>query len=45
MPKVTVVVPVYCSTEEHEAFLRETLHSVAAQTFRDFETVLVDGTF
>jgi glycosyltransferase involved in cell wall biosynthesis len=42
MPKVTVVVPVYCSTPEHEGFLRETLQSVAAQTFRDFETVIVD---
>lgn len=42
MPKVTVVVPVYCSTTEHEGFLRETLQSVAAQTFRDFETVIVD---
>lgn len=42
MPKVTVVVPVYCSTREHEGFLRETLQSVAAQTFRDFETVIVD---
>jgi len=42
MPKVTVIVPVYCSTREHEGFLRETLQSVAAQTFRDFETVIVD---
>ena len=42
MPNVTVVVPVYCSSQEHEGFLRETLLSVAAQTFRDFETVIVD---
>lgn len=42
VPKVTVVVPVYCSTREHEGFLRETLESVAAQTFRDFETLIVD---
>lgn len=42
MPKVTVVVPVYCSSDEHELFLRETLGSIAAQTFRDFETVIVD---
>lgn len=42
MPKVTVVVPVYCSSAEHEEFLRETLRSVAAQTYRDFETILVD---
>ena len=41
MPKVTVVVPVYCSSDEHEEFLRETLRSIAAQTFRDFETVIV----
>lgn len=42
MPKVTVVVPVYCSSAGHEEFLRETLRSVAAQTFRDFETIIVD---
>ena len=42
MPKVTVVVPVYCSSDEHEGFLRETLQSIAAQTSRDFETVIVD---
>ena len=42
MPKVTVVVPVYCSSDEHAGFLRETLQSIAAQTFRDFETVIVD---
>jgi glycosyltransferase involved in cell wall biosynthesis len=42
MPKATVVVPVYCSSDEHAGFLRETLQSIAAQTFRDFETVIVD---
>jgi len=42
MPKVTVVVPVYCSSDEQAGFLRETLQSIAAQTFRDFETVIVD---
>lgn len=41
-PRVSVVIPVYCATEEHEAFLREALASVAAQTFRDFEVVIVD---
>jgi glycosyltransferase involved in cell wall biosynthesis len=42
MPKLTVLVPVYCRSEEHLAFLREMLLSVAAQTFRDFEVVLID---
>ena len=42
MAKVTIVVPVYCSSAEHEGFLRETLRSVAAQTYRDFETIIVD---
>lgn len=42
MPKLTVLVPVYCRLEDHKAYLRETLLSVAAQTFRDFEVVVVD---
>lgn len=41
-PVVSVVVPVYCHTDEHESFLREALESVAAQTFRDFELIIVD---
>jgi glycosyltransferase involved in cell wall biosynthesis len=41
-PAVTVVIPVYCHTEDHKAYLRETLQSVAAQTYRDFEVVIVD---
>lgn len=41
-PRVCVVVPVYCHTEDHRRFLVEALESVAAQTFRDFEVVIVD---
>jgi glycosyltransferase involved in cell wall biosynthesis len=41
-PMVSVVVPVYCHTDEHESFLREALESVAAQTFKEFETIIVD---
>lgn len=41
-PRVSVVVPVYCHTEDHRRFLVEALESVAAQTFRDFEVVIVD---
>jgi glycosyltransferase involved in cell wall biosynthesis len=41
-PRVSVVMPVYCATPDHERFLREALESVAAQTYRDFEVVLVD---
>ncbi len=42
MPRLTAVIPVYCASEDHERFLRETLESVAAQTYRHFELVLVD---
>lgn len=42
MPRVSIIVPVYCASEEHEGFLRETLCSVAAQSFRDCELVIVD---
>jgi len=38
MPKVSVVVPVY----NGERYLRETLDSVFAQTFRDYEVICVD---
>lgn len=41
-PLVSVVVPVYCHSDEHERFLREALESVAGQTFRDFEVIIVD---
>lgn len=34
--------PVYCATEDHQRFLREALESVAAQTYRDFEVIVVD---
>lgn len=39
---LTAIIPVYCASESHERFLRETLESVAGQTFRDFELILVD---
>ncbi len=38
MPRVSIVVPIY----EVEAFLAECLDSILAQTFRDFEVVMVD---
>lgn len=41
-PRVSVVIAAYCATPKHESFLRETLESVAAQSYRDFEVVLVD---
>jgi len=40
--RVSVVIPVYCHTQDHERFLREALESVAEQTFRDFEVIIVD---
>ncbi len=41
-PRVSVVIPVYCASEQHELFLEEALNSVASQTFRSFEVVIVD---
>jgi len=41
-PAVAVVLPVYCGSEDHETYLAETLESVARQTYRDFEVILVD---
>jgi glycosyltransferase involved in cell wall biosynthesis len=41
-PRVSVVMPVYCATGDHETYLKEALESVSAQTFRDFDVVLVD---
>jgi glycosyltransferase involved in cell wall biosynthesis len=42
VPAVAVVIPVYCSSEQHEIYLTEALESVARQTFRDFEVIVVD---
>jgi glycosyltransferase involved in cell wall biosynthesis len=38
VPRISVVVPIY----DVEAYLRESLESLAAQTVRDFEVVMVD---
>ena len=38
MPKVSVIVPNY----NHERFLRQRIDSILAQTFRDFELILLD---
>src|SRR5277367_135614 len=37
-PKVSVIIPVYNVTK----YIKETLDSLRAQTFRDFETILVN---
>jgi len=42
LPLISVVIPVYCHTSDHKIFLSEALQSVAAQTYRDFEVVIVD---
>lgn len=42
IPRISVVIPVYCHTEDHKQFLTEALRSVAGQTFRAFEVVIVD---
>ncbi|MEN6519967.1 MAG: glycosyltransferase family 2 protein [Armatimonadota bacterium] len=41
-PQVSVIIPVYCASEQHETYLAEALESVARQTFRDFEVIIVD---
>jgi glycosyltransferase involved in cell wall biosynthesis len=41
-PLVSIVVPSYISTPAQAALLDETLHTVAAQTCRDYEIVVVD---
>lgn len=41
-PTISVIIPIYCHTSDHEMFLSETLRSVAVQTYRDFELILVD---
>jgi glycosyltransferase involved in cell wall biosynthesis len=38
VPKVSVIVPCY----QHAAFLRERMESIFAQTFQDFEVILLD---
>jgi len=38
MPKVSVIVPVY----NVEKYIEETIHSVLAQTFTDFELLIID---
>lgn len=39
MPKVSVIIPTYQSVQ----FVRETIDSVLAQTYRDYEVIVVDG--
>lgn len=41
-PLISVVIPAHCRIAAHQRFLTEALESVARQTFRDFEVVLVD---
>ncbi|MGB9620082.1 MAG: glycosyltransferase family 2 protein [Armatimonadota bacterium] len=39
---VSIICPVYCHTEDHKSYLAEALESVAAQTYRETELVVVD---
>jgi len=41
-PRVSIVIPAFVSSPHHLALLEETLRTVDAQTFADFETVVVD---
>ena len=38
MPKISIIIPVYNT----EKYLRPCLNSILAQTFTDFEAILVD---
>ena len=38
MPKVTVIIPAYNA----EKFIEQTINSVLAQTFQDFEIIVID---
>ncbi len=42
LPVVSVVLPAYCHTDAHERYLAEALGSVASQTYREMELVIVD---
>ncbi|HZG42556.1 MAG TPA: glycosyltransferase family A protein, partial [Longimicrobium sp.] len=42
MPLVSIVIPCYVATPKQAELLDETLHTVAAQTCRDYEIVVVD---
>ena len=39
LPKISIIIPVY----NGENYLSQTLDSLAAQTFRDFELIIIDG--
>jgi len=43
-PRVSVIIPVHCRTDDNWRYLREALESVAGQTYRDFEVIIVDDT-
>ena len=42
IPRISVIIPVYCHTQDHKQFLEKALKSVAEQTYRDFEVIIVD---
>lgn len=41
-PLVSIIIPCYASSPRQLELLDETLHTVAAQTYRDFEIIVVD---
>ncbi len=40
--KISVVVPVYCHTDDHETYRKEALESIANQTLDDIELIVID---
>ncbi|MFQ3549526.1 MAG: glycosyltransferase [Armatimonadota bacterium] len=41
-PLVSVVIPVYSSTQKHLEYLEQTIQSVANQTYKNFELIIID---
>jgi glycosyltransferase involved in cell wall biosynthesis len=43
-PLISIVIPVYCHTLDHRTYFVEALQSVAVQTYRKMEVIIVDDT-
>jgi len=39
---ISVIIPVYCNSEEKRTYLVEALNSVKVQSFKDFEVIIID---
>lgn len=41
-PLISIVIPVYCHTPDHQTYFVEALQSVAVQTYSEMEVIIVD---